>query len=64
MVDEEPGGHAYPALQLPLHAAEVARMLAPYRPPGQELHATAPATLYVPVGQDVAVPLDEPAGHA
>ncbi len=49
----DPAGHAYPALQLPLHAALVKPRTPPNVPPG---HGVAEAA--APVGQY------EPAGHA
>ncbi len=42
----DPGTQAYPALQLPVHAADGRPAVAPYEPAGQRLHAPAPPALY------------------
>ena len=41
-----PAAHAYPAVQLPLHAAVAAPGVAPNVPPGHNVQALAPAKLY------------------
>ncbi len=53
----DPAGHAYPALQLPLHAALASAVSLPYRPAGQSLQAETPPTEYWPGehGAEVAV---------
>jgi hypothetical protein len=48
----DPAGHAYPALQLPLHAALVKPRAAPKVPPGHGVaEAAAPVGQYEPAGQ-------------
>ncbi len=43
-----PTAQAYPAVQLPEHAAEGKPVAAPYVPPGHRVHATAPPRLNCP----------------
>ena len=62
--DDDPPGHAYPAVQLPVQAAEGRPLVAPYVPPGQSVQTAAPAWEYVPAGQTDAVALVDPAAHA
>ncbi len=64
MVFVEPAGHAYPAVQLPLHATVAMAAEAPKSPAGHGEHAPAPARLYRPAAQIAAVALVDPAGHA
>ncbi len=58
------GGHAYPAVQGPLHAADGRPAVDPYTPAGQSVHDPAPANEYRPAGQMDAVELTDPATHA
>ena len=60
----DPGGHAYPAAQPPLHAADGRAPVDPKVPPGQATQAPNPGRLYVPATHATAVGLVEPAGHA
>ena len=60
----EPAGHAYPALQMPLHVAVAQAEWLPYRPAVQFKHCAAAFDEYVPGGHATAVALVEPAGHA
>lgn len=61
--DVDPGGHAYPALQLPEQLGEVNADVAPCTPSGHTEHVLAPAKLKVPGPQRTAVELEEPAGQ-
>jgi hypothetical protein len=60
----DPGTQKYPAVQLPLHAADGRPAVAPYVPAGHALHAPAPPTLYRPAAHISAVALVDPAGQA
>jgi hypothetical protein len=60
----DPAAHAYPAAQLPLHAAVVRPALDPYLPPGHGVQDPAPPSLYVPAPHRNAVECVDPAGHA
>lgn len=70
--DVEPAGHAYPALQFPVHALETVPGTDPYRPAGQgPEHAgegSPEVVPYVPAGHRVQDPEPareyEPKGHA
>jgi hypothetical protein len=57
-------GHAYPAVQRPLHAADGRPAVDPYTPAGQSVHTPALANEYVPAAQVTAIALTDPAGHA
>ena len=59
-----PAGQAYPALQLPLHAAVVIIVAPPYTPAGHREHDGAPLSAYCPVPHTLAVALTLPAGQA
>ena len=58
--DVDPGGQAYPALQLPLQLAVVSPAVAPYEPAAQgplQPGVARPLSLpYVPMGQLVHAP--------
>ena len=60
----DPATHAYPAAQLPLHAADGRPAVAPYVPAGHALHTPAPLKLYCPAGHTTAVAFVDPATHA
>ncbi len=60
----EPKSQAYPATQLPLHAADVSPATDPYLPPGHGVHDPAPPSLYVPATHRAAVGVVDPATHA
>ena len=55
-----PGGHAYPAEQLPLQVAVFNPGELPKRPAGHSVHTLAPSKLYRPVGQGNCVGLEAP----
>ena len=57
-------GHAYPAVQGPLHAADGRPAVDPYTPAGQSVHDPAPANEYLPDGQTDAEEFVDPAAHA
>lgn len=57
----EPAGHAYPALQGPVHSDDVRPWPWPNLPAVQFRHTAAPDELYLPGGHKVA--LAEPVGH-
>jgi hypothetical protein len=59
----DPAGHQYPAVQFPVHAAEVMPIVEPYTPAGHEVHVAAPPRLYCPAGHTTAVALTDPDGH-
>ncbi len=59
----EAAGQAYPAVQLPLQAADPRAVALPKTPGGQSTHNQAPERLYLPTGQDAAVALVDPAAH-
>ncbi len=59
-----PSGQKYPAVQLPLHAADGRPGVAPYVPAGHALHTPAPPTLYRPAAHIAAVALADPATQA
>ncbi len=61
--DVDPGGHMYPAVQLPEHAGVRRAAASPNVPPGQGGHTAAPPVLYWPGAQGAAVVLGEPAVH-
>ncbi len=61
MVD--PAGHAYPAVQFPLHTDEFIAAVAPNCPTAQAVHVDAPALLNCPAAQVDTVALMDPAGH-
>jgi hypothetical protein len=60
----DPSAQAYPAAQLPLHAADGSPGTAPYRPAAQDVHDDDPASEYLPAGHTDAVALVDPAAHA
>jgi hypothetical protein len=63
---EEPRGHAYPAVQVPLHV-EVPRPTTDASnqvPPGHTVHIAEPGRLYWPTGHTNSVALTDPEGHA
>jgi hypothetical protein len=60
----DPAGHAYPAVQTPLHADVFIAAVAPNCPATHTLQADAPALLNCPAGQVDTLPLVDPAGHA
>jgi hypothetical protein len=60
----DPLGQAYPAVQLPVHAADFVALLLPYRPALQFVHDPAPDKLYVPFWHSSAVALVDPSMHA
>lgn len=60
----EAGGHAYPAVQVPVQEGDVRPLLTPKVPPGHSLHWPAPARLYRPGGHISAVAEVEPGAHA
>jgi hypothetical protein len=62
----DPAGHAYPALQVPLHRAVLNPTAVTLNqvPAGQSVHDPAPARLYWPAGQINAVALVDSAAHA
>ena len=57
-------GHAYPAVQGPLHAADGRPAVDPYTPAGQSVHTTAPAIEYRPAGQMDAEEFVDPTAQA
>ena len=59
-----PVGHAYPAVQFPLHPAAGSPDDAPYRPAAHTLHDPDPLKLYHPAPHTIAVAEVLPAGHA
>jgi hypothetical protein len=59
----DPAGHAYPALQFPLHAAVDCAVVPPYRPAAHAVHVPDPPRLYCPAGHGAAVALVDPATH-
>ena len=59
-----PDTHAYPALQLPLHAADASADVAPYSPAGHAVHTLALALEYHPGVHATAVTLVVPVAHA
>ena len=60
----DPATHAYPAAQLPLHAADGRPAVAPYVPAGHALHNPAPLKLYWPTPHITAVAFVDPATQA
>jgi hypothetical protein len=60
----DPGGHANPAAQAPLHAGNGRPGAPPYVPPGQSVQVPAPARLYCPAGHMNGAALVDPAAHA
>jgi hypothetical protein len=60
----DPTAHAYPAEQLPLHAADDRPGSAPYRPAAHSVHDVAPASEYLPAAHKDAVALVDPAAHS
>ena len=58
------GGHAYPAVQGPVHVADGKPAVDPYTPAGQSVHDPAPATEYLPAGQMDAEEFVDPAAQA
>ncbi len=59
-----PAGHAYPAVQRPLQAAEGSPVVLPKVPAGQLVHVAAPAKLYRPVPHAEGVTDVDPAEQA
>ncbi len=59
----DPAGHAYPAVQFPLHADVFIAAEAPNRPAAHTMHDDAPALLYCPAAQVDTVALVDPVGH-
>ncbi len=60
----DPSAQAYPAAQLPLHAADGSPGTAPYRPAAQDVHDAAPTSEYLPATQTDAVALVDPSAQA
>jgi hypothetical protein len=60
----DPGTQKYPAVQLPLHAADGRPAAAPYVPAGHALHTPALPMLYRPAVHIAAVALVDPATQA
>jgi hypothetical protein len=59
----DPAAQACPAVQLPLHTADVRPGTAPNRPAAQGAHDAAPASEYVPLGHTTAMVLVDPEGQ-
>jgi hypothetical protein len=57
-------GHAYPAVQFPLHAAVGMALALPYRPASQSVHTADPPKLYFPAGHWLCVADVDPVAHA
>jgi hypothetical protein len=60
----DPVTQKYPAVQLPLHAADGRPAVAPYVPAGHALHNPAPLKLYWPTTHITAVAFVDPATQA
>ncbi len=58
-----PAGHAYPAVQTPLHADVFIAEVAPNRPAAHTMHDDAPELLNCPAAQVDTVALVDPVGH-
>ncbi len=59
----DPAGHAYPAVQFPLHADVFIAAVAPNCPTAQAVHVDAPALLNCPAAQVDTVAFVDLAGH-